>query len=190
MNALIVGLVIFFGVHFYSSFRSRAPGKDMREKLGYGPFMGLVSLAAIIGLGLIIWGYGQSRPSDILYQAPTWGQHLNLMIMWLAMILLVSAYAPTGYIKEFVRHPMLMATALWGIGHLLSNGELNSVLLFGSFLAFAVVDRVAVGMRSGGDGPNAEGVLGDVIAFFGGSAAFAAIVYWLHPILFGVVVLP
>ena len=192
MLYLILGLVIFFGAHLFSAFRSRAPGKDLKVKLGYGPYMGLYSLVSIAGFVLIIWGFGAARPAPILYQPPVWMAHLNLVLMLPAMILLAAAYAPTGRIKKAAKHPMLAAVKIWALGHLLANGELNSVLLFGSFLAYGVIDRIAVKKRGDiGPGPDAPvSAMGDVAALVIGTAAYAAILLWLHPILFGVAALP
>ena len=192
MLYLILGLVIFFGAHLFSAFRSRAPGKDLKVKLGYGPYMGLYSLVSIAGFVLIIWAFGAARPAPILYQPPVWMAHLNLVLMLPAMILLAAAYAPAGRIKKAAKHPMLAAVKIWALGHLLANGELNSVLLFGSFLAYGVIDRIALKKRGDiGPGPDAPvSAMGDVAALVIGTAAFAAILLWLHPILFGVAALP
>ena len=192
MLYLILGLVIFFGAHLFSAFRSRAPGKDLKVKLGYGPYMGLYSLVSIAGFVLIIWAFGAARPAPILYQPPVWMAHLNLVLMLPAMILLAAAYAPTGRIKKAVKHPMLAAVKIWALGHLLANGELNSVLLFGSFLAYGVIDRIALKKRGDiGPGPDAPvSAMGDAAALVIGTAAYGAILLWLHPILFGVAALP
>ncbi|MFN7054318.1 NnrU family protein [Hyphomonas sp.] len=192
MTYLILGLVIFFGTHLFSAVRSRAPGKDIRAKMGMGPYMGLYSLVAIAGFALIVWGYGAARPAPILYQPPVWMAHLNLVLMLPAMILLAAAYAPTGRIKKAAKHPMLAAVKIWALGHLLANGELNSVLLFGSFLAYGVIDRIAL-KRRGDNGPGPDtpvSAMGDVAAIVIGTAAYAAILLWLHPLLFGVAALP
>lgn len=192
MTFLILGLIIFFGSHLFSAFRPRGPGRDLKEKLGEGPYMGLYSLVSLIGLGLIVWGFGAARPAPILYTPPVWLMHINLLLMLPAMILLVSAYAPAGVIRKKAKHPMLAAVKIWALGHLLANGELNSVLLFGSFLAYGVIDRIALKKR--GDNGLPEGApvsaMGDLIAIVGGGLAYAAILLWLHPILFGVRVLP
>lgn len=192
MLYLVLGLVIFFGTHLFSAFRSREPGRDIKAKLGAGPYMGLYSLLAIGGFVLIVWGYGEARPAPILYQPPVWMAHLNLALMLPAMILLAAAYAPTGRIRKAVKHPMLAAVKIWALGHLLANGELNSVLLFGSFLAYGVIDRIAVKKRGdNGPGPDAPvSAMGDIAAVVIGAAAYGAILLWLHPILFGVAALP
>lgn len=192
MTYLILGIIIFFGAHLFSAFRSRAPGKDLKARLGYGPFMGLYSLVSAVGLGMMIWGFGAARPASILYSPPTGLAHLNLALMLPAMILLAAAYLPTGRIKKAVKHPMLAAVKIWALGHLLANGELNSVLLFGSFLAYGVIDRIAVKKRGDiGPGPDAPvSAIGDIGAVVIGAGAYAAILLWLHPILFGMPALP
>lgn len=192
MLYLVLGLVIFFGAHLFSAFRSREPGKDLKAKLGYGPYMGLYTLVSVVGLGLIIWGFGAARPAPILYQPPAWMAHLNLVLMLPALILLAAAYTPTGRIRKVVRHPMLAAVKIWALGHLLANGELNSVLLFGSFLAYGVIDRIAVKKRGDiGPGPDAAvSAMGDLGAVVIGAAAYAVLLFWLHPIAFGVAALP
>ena len=191
MTIYIAGLLIFFGTHVYTAFRSREPGKDLREKIGFGRYMGLYSIAALVGLGLMIWGFGASRPSSELYAAPAWGRHANMALMLLSLIALVATYVPTGYIKKTLKHPMLVAVKLWAFGHLLANGELNSVLLFGSFLGYAILAWIAA-KRRGDNGPEPDvtpDVLGDIIALVVGAGVYAGLVYWLHPVLFGVPVL-
>lgn len=192
MTIYLAGLVIFFGLHLYSALRSRAPGSDIKEKMGYGPFMGLYSLVSIVGFVLIIYGYGATRGAGIIYTPPTWLAHINLVLTLPAMILLVASQVPAGRIKKATKHPMLVAIKLWALGHLLANGELNSVLLFGSFLAYAIFDRIMV-KRRGDNGPGSDLALNptmDVIAVLGGVGVWAAIAMWLHPILFGVVAIP
>jgi uncharacterized membrane protein len=190
MTYLILGLVIFFGAHLFSAFRSREPGKDLKVKMGAGPYMGLYSLVSLAGFVLICIGYGATRGAGYVYGAPSWGRHVNYALMIPALILLVASQIPTGYIKKVAKHPMLLAVKLWALGHLLSNGELNSVILFGSFLAYAVIDRIMV-KRRGDNGPGPDAAvkpLYDGIAVVGGLLAYVAIAHYLHPILFGVTV--
>ncbi len=191
MLYLILGLVIFFGAHLFATFRSREPGKDIKAKLGYGPYMGLYSLVSIAGFVLICWGFGATRDAGSLYMAPSWGRHVNLALMLPALILLVASQLPTGAIKKAVKHPMLVAVKLWAFGHLLANGEINSVILFGSFLAYAVIDRIAVKKR-GDNGPARDAafsIVSDIAALIVGGGLYVAILLWLHPILFGVAIM-
>lgn len=192
MLMFLAGLVIFYGVHVFSAIRSRAPEKDLRTRMGYGPFMGLYSVLSLIGFILIIYGYGATRGLGLLYNPPTWLAHINLVLTIPALILLVASQLPAGYIKKASKHPMLLAVKLWALGHLLANGEINSVILFGSFLAYAVFDRIMV-KRRGDNGPGPETTLNpmmDVISVGAGAIVWAAIALWLHPILFGVVAIP
>ncbi len=191
MTYLILGLVIFFGMHIFSGVRSRADGADLRKK-NEGAYMGAYSLVSLAGFALIVWGYGAARPAQVLYTPPAFLGHFNLILMALALILLASAYLPAGRIKKAAKHPMLAAVKLWAFGHLLANGELNSVLLFGSFLAYAVFARIAAKRRGdNGPGPQAAvSAVGDVGAIVVGLGAYAAIAFWLHPVLFGVNALP
>ena len=153
--------------------------------------MGLYSLASLAGLALIIYGYDAARPASVLYTPPSWGAHANLGLMLVAMIVLVSTYLPTGYLKKRAKHPMLAAVKIWAVGHLLANGELNSVLLFGSFLVYAVISRIAARER-GDEGPALDvkpNILSDIGAILIGGGVWIALILWLHPILFGVPVL-
>lgn len=192
MIYFVTGLVVFFGVHLFSALRSRAPGSDIKEKMGYGPYMGLYSLVSLISFALIVYGFGVARGAGILYAPPTWLAHINLLLTIPALILLIASQVPAGYIKKATKHPMLLAVKLWALGHLLANGELNSVLLFGSFLAYAIFDRIMV-KRRGDNGPGPDVTLSpmmDIVSVIGGLGAWAAIALWLHPILFGVNAIP
>lgn len=192
MTYLVLGLVVFFGTHLFTTFRSRAPGKDLKVRMGPGPYMGLYSLAALAGFVLMVWGYGEARSAGGLGYPPAALRHLNLVLMPFAMIALVAAYAPAGHIKKMLKHPMLVAVKIWAVGHLLANWEWNSIFLFGSFLAYAVIDRIQL-KRRGDNGPPADApvnVMGDVAAVVIGLGAYAAILVWLHPVLFGVPALP
>lgn len=192
MTLFILGLALFFGVHIFSAVRSRQPGRDLRVRFGEGPYMGLYSVISLIGFVMIIYGYGATRGAGVLYVPPTWMAHINLVLTMPAMILLVASQIPAGHIKKLSRHPMLLAIKLWAVGHLLANGELNSVLLFGSFLAYAVFDRIMV-KRRGDNGPNSDIALKplmDLVSVLVGLGVWAAIAIWLHPILFGVVAIP
>ncbi len=192
MTLFVLGLAVFFGVHFYSAVRSRAAEYDFKKRVGYSVFMGGCSIISLIGFGLIIYGYGATRGMGVLYTPPVWMQHINIALMLPALILLIASQLPPGRLAKLTKHPMLLAVKLWAVGHLLANGELNAVLLFGSFLAFAIFDRVMV-KRRGDDGPGSDVTLNgtmDLVSFAGGIAVWIAIAYWAHPILFGVPAIP
>ncbi len=187
MTIYLAGLGIFLATHVFTSLRSRAPGRDLRQQIGMGPYMGLYSILALGGFALMVYGYGKADPMPMLYQAPSWGRHLNYLLMPLALIVLFAAYVPTGHIKKALKHPMLVAVKLWAVGHLLANGEVRAVILFGAFLAYAVVARIAA-KRRGDNGPGPDvtpNPLGDAMAVALGLGVSAALILHLHGVLFG-----
>ncbi len=184
MYYLIFGLVIFFAPHLYSTFRSRETGRDIKANMGAGKYMGLYSLITLAGFILIIWGYGLSRPSPTVFTPPTWGRHINLALMWPSFILLVSSNAPLGYLKQVLKHPMLYGIILWSAGHLLATGEQNSLLLFGTFLIYALIDRHVVSSRN--LPVKTASILGDIIAIVVGTALYWVMIKYLHPMWIGV----
>ena len=184
MYFLIIGTALFFTVHLYSSFSSRILGRDIRERFGMAKFMGLYSLFAGLGFVLIIWGYGLARPSPQIYTPPTWGVHVAMALMLPAFILLMAAYGPRGHIKQLTRHPFLYSVILWSGSHLAVNGELNSLILFGSFLAYAVIDRFAVMNRA--EDAKRTHIFGDVYAVVIGTLLYWLMTQYLHPMMIGV----
>ena len=193
MALLIGGLALFFIVHLVPTLPWLRAG--LIERLGAGPYRGLFSLASIAGLVAIVLGYGQmqglGRGNPELWTPPVWIKHVVLLLMIPAMILLVAAYVPSR-IRSAVRHPMLTALMIWAFGHLLANGDLASLLLFGSFLAFAGIDRISVISRpSPGPLGNARGgSLQDTIVIAAGLALYALMLFWGHARLIGVPLLP
>ena len=186
MAILIAGIVVFLGVHTVTIMR--ATRARLMDRFGEGGYKGLYSLAAAVGLILIVWGFGSYRAGGYIpvWSPPVWTRHLAMPLVWLAFIALVAAYAPAGRIKGWLRHPMLVAVKIWALAHLLANGDLGSIILFGSLLAWAVWDRIAVKRRGDFGAPRvARFTKGDAIAVVGGSVAAAAMVL-LHPILIGV----
>lgn len=185
MTVLVLGLVIFFGVHLLPSFRRSR--QALLGRLGEGGYKGLFSLGSAIGLGLIVWGKSIA-PMVPVYDPPTWGRHLTFVLVLIAMVLLVAAYTPS-HLRRWVGHPMLWGISFWAGGHLLANGDLASLLLFGTFLVYAQADRVLVNRR-GLDGPSFEpDWIFDGAAVFLGGVTYAGILV-MHPYLFGVPVLP
>jgi len=186
MFKLVAGLVIFFGVHSIA-----IVARDWRERtvarIGPSAWKVLYSVASLAGFLLIVGGYAQARLDPvILYQPPVWLRHLTALLMLPVFPLLLATYLP-GRIKAAVKHPMLTATKAWALSHLLANGMLADVLLFGAFLAWAVVDRISVGKRPqavvrGGPLP----IRNDVIAVVAGLLIYVFFVGWAHLRLFGV----
>jgi uncharacterized membrane protein len=193
MALLISGLALFFIVHLMPTLPSVRAG--LVGRMGAGPYRGLFSLVSIAGLVLIVLGYGRmqglGRGNPELWTPPVWIKHVVLLLMIPAMILLVAAYVPSR-IRSAVRHPMLAALMLWAFGHLLANGDLASLLLFGSFLAFAVTDRISVMARPspGPLGAAPGGSLLEFVVITAGLALYAIIVFWGHAKLTGVPLLP
>lgn len=184
MTILILGLVIFLAIHSVRIFAG--PFRDAQVAAHPGRWKGLYSLVAAVGLGLIIWGWIIYRPAaPQLYDPPTWGRHAALGLVWIAFILLAGSNGPVGRIKATVRHPMLFGVILWSTGHLLANGDQASALLFGAFLAWAVVDLIsALGRRE--PAPVVTRPIADLIMVVAGTALYALFVLLLHRLLFGV----
>jgi len=186
MSILIAGLVVFFAVHSVSIFNE--PWRDsMVAKLGEWPWKGVYSMAAIIGFVLIVWGYGLARVDPVvLYSPPMWLRHVSILILVPVFPLLLATYLP-GRIQSMARHPMLVATKLWAVAHLLANGTLADVLLFGSFLVWAVIDRISMKRRTQRLIPGAPpSKFNDIIAVLFGLVLYTVFVLWLHAWLIGV----
>src|ERR1700733_6414966 len=146
MTVLIIGLVVFLGVHSIAlaapAFRSRAIAR-----LGEGAWKGLYSLVAAVGLVLIVYGFHLARESPVgLYSPPGWLRYVTYLLMLPVFPLLIAAYLP-GRIKTAMKHPLLAAVKFWALAHLLANGMLADVLLFGAFLVWAVCDRISLKRR-------------------------------------------
>lgn len=186
MTTLIVGLVLFLGLHSLSIVNEPLRNR-LHASLGEAAFKGLYSLASLVGLVLIIWGYGAARlDPTVVYMPPGWLRHLAMLLLIPVFPLLFATYFP-GKIKAKLGHPMLVAVKLWALAHLLTNGMLHDVLLFGSFLAWAVVDRISLKRRN--QRPMATlpaSKANDAIAIVGGLAVYVVTVFWAHQCLFGV----
>lgn len=186
MSLLLLGLILFLGAHSVSIVN--APWRDrMAVRLGEGAWKGLHALISLVGFILIVHGYGLARQDPVmLYAPPVWLGHVALLLLLPVFPLLLAAYLP-GRIKAATRHPMLVATKLWALGHLLANGTLADVLLFGGFLAWAVADRISMRHRVQRPIPCAPpSPLNDLIAVLGGLGLYAAFLFWLHAWLIGV----
>ena len=187
MPLLIVGLLLFLGVHSISIV---VPG--MRERairaVGAGAWKGLYALAALAGLILLCYGFSAARQTPVLlYSPPHWLRHVALLLMLPVFPLLLAAYLP-GRIKATVKHPMLTAVKTWALAHLLANGTLADVVLFGSFLAWAVADRISLKRRPAAPPLRAAPprAWNDAAAVVIGLAIYAVTIGWLHLRLFGV----
>ena len=186
MLILILGIAIFLGVHTFTAFRETRSG--LIERYGLQTYKGAYSIVAAIGLGLIIYGFIRYRAEGIIqiWTPPMWTHYLAPPLVWFAFIAFAARRAPPGRIRGALRHPMLVAIKSWALAHLLVNGDLGGMILFGSFLAWAVFDRIALKKRGDEGAPRiSEFTRGDAIAAGAGTAIFALVLY-LHPWLFGV----
>jgi len=186
MILLILGLVIFLGVHSLG-FVAPTWRQGLIARLGNAPWQGLASLVALLGLVLIVWGYGQARIEPVpLFAPPVWTRHLGLLIMLPAFPLLFAAYLP-GRIRDAVGHPMVTAVILWALAHLLANGNLADLVLFGAFLLWALADRISLFYRLALPVQGASpGKRNDLIAIVLGLACYLGFLFWAHAWLFGV----
>ena len=188
MTVLILGLLLFLGLH---SVRIVADGWRSAQlaRLGEQRWKGAYSLVAFVGLGLIIWGYGLARQQpQVLWTPPMGMRHASGLLMLFSLILLAAANVPRNRIKTLVHHPMLLGTQLWAVAHLLANGNVADVLLFGGFLVWALFDLYAAVQRDRAAGVAYEGgtAQGTVIAIVAGCALWLLLAFWLHGVLFGV----
>ncbi|QFU16630.1 NnrU family protein [Microvirga thermotolerans] len=194
MTLLILGLIVFLGTHSFSMARkSRA---ELVGRFGEGPYKGIYSLLSLAGIVLIAIGFGRYRAQGYIpvWDPPVWTRHLALLLVWFAFVALAAAYLP-GRIRRTLRHPMLAGVKAWALAHLLANGDLGSILLFGSFLIWAVLARIGAKRRDvaaehGAPMAGRHDTRNDLLALGAGTAIYLAFAFWLHPLLIGVPTLP
>ncbi|HEY0884450.1 MAG TPA: NnrU family protein [Ramlibacter sp.] len=188
MAILILGLVLFLGVH---STRIVADGwrSAAIARIGEMPWKGIYSLLSIAGFALVIWGFRVARADTlVLYTPPVWTRHFAALLLVASFILLVAAYVPRNGIKARLHHPMVLGVKVWALAHLLANGVAADVVLFGAFLAWAVFSYRAARQRDRANnaayppGTAAMTVLTVII----GVAAWAVFAFMLHGPLIGV----
>jgi uncharacterized membrane protein len=187
MSLLVAGLILFLGVHSVSIV---APGwrETQIARRGERTWKGLYALVSLAGLLLLIYGYGVARHAPVvLYTPPLELRHVALVLMIPVFPLFIAAYFP-GRIQRSAKHPMLLAVKFWATAHLLANGTLADVLLFGGFLLWAVADRISVKRRVvphvvPGAPPSP---LNDFIAVIGGLVVYVAFLFWIHVRMVGV----
>jgi uncharacterized membrane protein len=186
---LILGLIVFLGTHAVSIAR------DTRSRLigrfGEGGYKTAYSVSSALGLILIVYGFWAYRSAGYIpiWDPPVWARHLSLVLVPLSFVLLAAAYVPSR-IGAAAKHPMLAAVKIWALAHLLANGDLGSLFLFSAFLAWAVVDRIALKRRTGASvRARPDNWSGDAIAVVVGLGLSVAFILWLHPLLIGVAVI-
>jgi uncharacterized membrane protein len=187
MILFVTGLVVFLAMHSISIVAPRWRDAQV-GRLGEGPWKGLYSVISIASLIAMIHGYGIARQTPVLLYLPPAGlRHLAFLLMLPVFPLLIAAYLP-GRIRRAARHPMLLAVILWSLAHLLCNGTLNDVLLFGLFLVWALADLVSVSRRTHvRPVPGAPArAANDAIALVVGLAVYALMLFWAHVHLIGV----
>jgi uncharacterized membrane protein len=183
---LIIGLVVLLGAHVFVTFRDARA--RLMARLGQNGYRALFSVVAIVGLVLIVWGYGEYRAHEWvhIWSPPAFMRHITVGLMLFASIFITAAFVPSR-IKMWLKHPMLASVKTWALAHLLSNGDLGSILLFGSFLAWAVYARIATKKRGDLGATTAPaGWTNDIIVVVVGVVIFLALGYYFHPYAIGV----
>lgn len=187
---MILGLVLFLGVHVLTSLRE--PRASLVNAMGEGAYKGVYSLVSAAGLALIVWGFAHYRATGWIdvWTPPTAFRHITVALMLPAVILVAASYI-RGRIYTTLKHPMLAGVKLWAFAHLLANGDLGSIILFGSFLGWAVYDRISLKRRADAGAPPIPvgGVTNDLIAVAVGIIAYLALAFAFHPVVIGVPVM-
>ena len=181
---LVLGLVVFFAMH---SVRMVAGGfREAQVAANERRWKGIYSLVSLVGFVLIVLGWILYRAeAPELYEPPAWGRHVAMALVLVAFILLPAANMPPGRIRAYVKHPMLIGVILWAAAHLLVNGDLASLLLFGAFLVYSMINWLAVIPR-GDPAPAVVRPRSDVASVLAGTVLYVIFVLWLHGWLFGV----
>ena len=184
---MILGLALFIGAHVFITMRERRAVAIAR--LGEGPYKGVLALASLVGIILIGYGFASYRAAGMInvWSPPAWTRHVTDLLVWPAIIFVVAAYV-RGDIARVLKHPMLVGVKLWALAHLISNGDLGSIILFGSILGWAVFDRITLKRRSDPGAPPIPygGRTNDIIAVAVGTLIYLALGFWFHPYVIGV----
>jgi uncharacterized membrane protein len=188
MTYLFLGLLVFLGAHSVrivsDDWRTRTIGKS-----GELPWKAVYSVVSVLGLGLLVWGFGLARQQPVqLWSPPTGMRHLAALLTLVSFVLLAAAYVPRNSIKARLHHPMVLAVKVWAVAHLVANGNLAHVLMFGLFLLWSIFDFAAARRRDRSGGiqypPGRAGAT--VITVIVGLGAWLAFALWLHGLLIGV----
>jgi uncharacterized membrane protein len=186
---LVLGLAVFFGAHVFVTLRTSRGA--LIKRIGEGPYKGLMALVSLAGLILTGYGFGQYRATGWIdvWSPPPWTYYVTQILMWPASIFVVAGYS-RGNIWGALKHPMLIGVKTWAAAHLISNGDLGSIVLFGSFLVWAGYDRMTLKHRSDPGAPAipAGGHRNDTIALVVGTILYLALGFIFHPLVIGVAV--
>ena len=195
MTQLILGLILFLGAHSVRIFADDWRARTIAAR-GEKAFKGVYTLLALLGFYLLVVGYGAARLETVaLWNPPRFTKHISILLMLFSSILLVAAYIPRNHFKMRLRHPMVLSVKVWALSHLIANGNLADVLLFGAFLIWAVLnfrsararDRAQVQLSDASeDAPLKPNLFATLIALFGGMALWAVITFVLHAKVVGV----
>ena len=184
---LILGLVVFIATHVFVTRRKARAA--LIARIGRPAYRGLFSLVALVALALIVWGFGRYMHTGYtqIWTPPAWMHHVTVALVWPAIILVTAAYI-RGNIYRRLKHPLLAGVKLWALAHLLSNGDLGGIILFGSILAWAVYDRISLKHRTDPDGLAIPigGGRNDVIAVVVGTLLYLALGFLFHPLFIGI----
>ncbi len=188
MTLLVFGLVIFLGLHSIRIFAESGRDRSI-ARLGEGPWKGVYSLLSLAGFVMIVWGFGEARwTAPILWSPPVWTRHIALLLMLFSMILLGAYGSRKSHIAVAVHHPMLWAVVVWSAAHLIANGSLADVVLFGAFLVWAILDLASNYARDRTNAvaypaPDRGATIGAIVA---GIVLWVVFLAGLHRWLFGV----
>jgi uncharacterized membrane protein len=184
---MILGLALFIGAHVFVTMRERRAVTIVR--LGEWPYKGVMSLVSLIGIILIGYGFARYRAAGMInvWSPPAFTRHIADLLVWPAIILVTAAYI-RGDIARKLKHPMLVGVKLWAVAHLIANGDLGSIILFGSILGWAVFDRITLKRRRDPGGPPIPygGRTNDIIAVVVGTLVYLVLGFWFHPYVIGV----
>lgn len=186
LAGLVIGLVVFIGAHVFVTLRKARAA--LIERIGAWPYRALFALVSIAGIVLIAWGFAAYRQDGYIqvWTPPSWARHVTVALVWPAIILVTAAYIP-GDIKRTLKHPMLAGVKLWAVAHLISNGDLGGIILFGAILAWAVYDRITLKHRTDPGAPPIPtgGRRNDLIAIVVGTIVYLALGLLFHPLVIG-----
>jgi uncharacterized membrane protein len=189
MTALVLGLLLFLGIHSTRVFADGWRTRVIAER-GEKPYKGLYTVVSLVGFALLVWGYGAARHAPVvLWPAPPVAlRHVAALLTLVAFVFIAAAYVPRNAIKARLHHPMVLGVKAWALGHLLANNTLADLLLFGGFLLWAVLSFSAARRRDRAQGTvypagTAGGTITTVVVGF---IAWAVFAFWLHRVLMGV----
>lgn len=188
MTVLLLGLLIFLGGH---SVRIVAEPWRTAQIARWGPlaWKGAFTLVALVGLVLIVWGYGLARAqTSVLWDPPFWGRHLTALLTAVSFVLFAAANVPGNHFKATLGHPMVFGVQVWAFAHLIAKGTLAAVVLFGAFLLWAVVDFISARRRDRAAGTRypAGTLAGDAVTVVAGLVVWVLFAFLLHGGLIGV----